>query len=410
MTVRRPRRSALAIRDLAAEALAGLLQRPARSALTMLGTVIGTASLVAILGFTATSAGQISARFTVLSATEVTVTDAGAKVRTIDPVLDFPADADQRARAVNGVADAGRYWRVPLPPGTQVSARALPGARDAHTLDVYAVSPGALRAAHTPVVSGTLFDEFHERRGERVALLGVPAAAQLGVSRLDAQPAVFLGGRAYTVIGIVRTPERLPQAGLGVIVPATTALDGYGPPAPDDPAKMLVETRLGSAQVVAAQLPTALRPEAPQLLSVAAPPDPRSLRDTVAADVDSLFLLLAGLALVIGAVGIANTTLVSVMERAAEIGLRRALGARRRQIAAQFVTESAVLGLLGGLVGTSLGVLTVVLVALVREWTAVVDPLVVLASPVAGALVGLLAGAYPALRAASIEPVDALRG
>lgn len=112
----------------------------------------------------------------------------------------------------------------------------------------------------------------------------------------------------------------------------------------------------------------------------------------------------------IGAVGIANTTLVSVMERAAEIGLRRALGARRRQVAAQFVTESTVLGLLGGLVGTSLGVLIVVLVTLVREWTAVVDPLVVLASPLAGALVGLLAGAYPALRAASIEPVDALRG
>ena len=102
------KRSALSFKDLASEAMAGLLQRPARSLLTMLGTVVGTASLVAILGFTATSAGQISARFTVLSATEVTVTDAAAKTRTVEPVLDFPADADQRARGLNGVVDAGR--------------------------------------------------------------------------------------------------------------------------------------------------------------------------------------------------------------------------------------------------------------------------------------------------------------
>jgi putative ABC transport system permease protein len=404
------KRSAFAVKDLAAEALAGLLQRPARSLLTMLGTVAGTASLVAILGFTATSAGQISARFTVLSATEVTVTDAGAKTRTVEPVLDFPADADQRARALNGVVDAGRYWKVPVPPETQVSARALPAARDARGLDVYAVSPGALRAAHTPVTTGALFDEFHERRAERVALLGAAAAAQLGISRLDSQPAVFVGNDAYTVIGIVGSPQRLPQAGLGVLIPAGTAVARYGVPSPDEPAKMLVETRLGSAQLVAGQLPLALRPDAPQLLSAAAPPDPRTLRDSVTADVDSLFLLLAGLALVIGAVGIANTTLVSVMERAAEIGLRRALGARRRHIAVQFVAESGVLGLLGGLAGASIGVLTVVLVALVQGWTAVLDPLVVFPAPLVGAVVGLLAGAYPAMRAASIEPVDALRG
>ena len=297
-----------------------------------------------------------------------------------------------------------------MPPGTQVSARALPAARDARGLDVYAVSPGALRAAHTPVLAGALFDEFHERRAERVALLGAAAAAQLGISRLDSQPAVFVGNDAYTVIGIVGSPQRLPQAGLGVLIPAATAVARYGVPSPDDPAKMLVETRLGSAQLVAGQLPLALRPDAPRLLEAAAPPDPRTLRDSVTADVDSLFLLLAGLALVIGAVGIANTTLVSVMERAAEIGLRRALGARRRHIALQFVAESGVLGLLGGLAGASIGVLTVVFVALARGWTAVLDPVAVFPAPLVGAVVGLLAGAYPAMRAASIEPVEALRG
>ncbi|WP_424183799.1 ABC transporter permease [Actinokineospora sp. G85] len=402
-------KSKLAVKDLAAEALTGLLQRPTRSLLTMLGTVIGTASLVAILGFTATSAGQISARFSVLTATEVTVVDAAAKTRTVDPILSFPADSDAKARALNGVVEAGRYWKVALPQGVQVSARALPGPRDVRNLDVHAVSPGALRAARTPVVSGVLLDEFHER-GERVALLGAAAAAQLGITRLDSQPAVFIGGEAYTVIGIIGSPQRLPQLGLGVVIPTTTALGRHGPPSPDDPARMLIETELGSAQVVAGQVPTALRPDAPNTLSAAAPADPKSLRDSVTADVDSLLILLAGLALVIGAVGIANTTLVSVMERSAEIGLRRALGARRRHIAAQFITESAALGLIGGIVGASLGVLTVVAVALVQDWTAVINPAAVYPAPLIGALVGLLAGSYPAIRAASIEPVAALRG
>ncbi|WP_197523272.1 ABC transporter permease [Actinokineospora pegani] len=330
------RRSHLALKDLTAEALTGLLQRPARSLLTMLGTVIGTASLVAILGFTATSAGQISARFSVLGATEVTVEDAAARTRTTDPVLSFPADADARVEALNGVVAAGRYWKVPLPQGTSVSARALPTPRDTRPLDVYAASPGALRAAHASVVTGTLLDPFHER-GEQVALLGSAAAAQLGITRLDAQPAVFVGNQAYTVIGIVGTPERLPQLALGVVIPTETAKARYGLPSPDDPARMLVETALGSAPLIASQLPLALRPDNPSALSATAPPDPRSLRDSVTGDVDSLLVLLAGLSLVIGAVGIANTTLVSVMERRPEIGLRRALGARRHHIAAQFI-------------------------------------------------------------------------
>jgi putative ABC transport system permease protein len=122
-----------------------------------------------------------------------------------------------------------------------------------------------------------------------------------------------------------------------------------------------------------------------------------------------LFLLLAAISLVIGAVGIANTTLVAILERTGEIGLRRSLGARPRHIAAQFLTESATLGTLGGLLGTSIGVSTVVLVAVIENWTAVLNPLYVMPAPLMGSVVGLLAGLYPALRAARIEPLEALR-
>jgi putative ABC transport system permease protein len=131
---------------------------------------------------------------------------------------------------------------------------------------------------------------------------------------------------------------------------------------------------------------------------------PRSCRSRCA-----LFLFLAAISLVIGAVGIANTTFVGVIERTAEIGLRRSFGARPRHVAAQFLAESAVLGTLGGLVGTSLGVGTVLLIAIINDWTAILHPLTVGPAPLVGTVVGLAAGLYPALRAARIEPADALR-
>ncbi|MGO9078865.1 MAG: ABC transporter permease [Streptosporangiaceae bacterium] len=108
-------------------------------------------------------------------------------------------------------------------------------------------------------------------------------------------------------------------------------------------------------------------------------------------------------------IGIANTTLVAVLERVGEIGLRRALGARPMHIAAQFLAESTALGLFGGLIGASLGIVTVLAVTIYHNWTALLDGRLVLAAPVAGAVIGLLAGLYPALRAGTVEPADALR-
>ncbi|WP_290863583.1 ABC transporter permease [Hamadaea sp.] len=396
--------------DLFAEATAGVVQRPGRSALTVLGTVLGIGAFVAILGLTSTAGGQIDRRFTTLSATEVTVTDVGVPASPDDTASSFPANAAERVRALNGVVNAGVWWPVPVrqPRITAAPPAAADSLAQTSGLSFHAADPGALEAMHPVVTSGRLFDDFHASRGEHVAVLGAAAAARLGVTRLDAAPAVFVEGLSYTVIGVFDDIQRHPELLLSVIVPTSTALTDYGPPL-DPRASMLIETRVGAADLIAKQAPLALRPDAPGRFKISAPADPRTLRGDIAGDLNVLFLLLAAISLVIGAVGIANTTLVAVLERSGEIGLRRSLGARRRHVAAQFLTESTALGTLGGLMGTSIGVAVVVSVALSHQWTAVLNPWTALPAPLVGSAVGLLAGLYPALRASWIEPVEALR-
>lgn len=397
--------SRLALRDLISEALSGVLQRPGRSVLTMLGTVLGVGAFVAILGLTATASGQIDKRFTVLSATEVTVHDAGSGDQ--DSPISFPVDASARVRAINGTVTAGAWWPLPVKPKAVSSTPSAPEGTG-QGVGLYAAEPQALEAMHPVMDSGVLFGDFHQLRKERVAVLGRGAAERLGIQRLDAQPAVFIDGSPYTVVGIVGDVKRSPELLLGVVIPSSTALAAYGPPK-DPRASMIVETRLGAAKVVADQIPLALRPDAPERLQVSAPVDPKTLKSGVANDLGTLFLLLAGISLVIGAVGIANTTLVAVLERTGEIGLRRAVGARPRHVAVQFLTESLALGTLGGLIGTCLGVGVVLAVAVAQNWTALLSMWTVLPAPFIGSAVGLLAGVYPSLRAASVEPVEALR-
>jgi macrolide transport system ATP-binding/permease protein len=133
------------------------------------------------------------------------------------------------------------------------------------------------------------------------------------------------------------------------------------------------------------------------------------VRDAVQSDLNVMFLLLGGLSLVVGAIGIGNITLVSVIERTSEIGLRRAIGATRWHIANQFLLESTTLGIVGGILGASLGILIVIAVSAYQVWTPVLDPAAPFMAPLVGGVIGLVSGTYPAVRAARLEPVEAFR-
>lgn len=376
--------------------------------LTALGTLLGVGAFVATLGLTSTAGAQISSRFDALKATEVTVQDGRPPPEgALEVDQAFPSNAERRLARLNGVRAAGVYWTV----GTDgVKVRRSP-VRDARgdneqTANLMAASPGALRAAGAHLLSGRLYDEGHEDRRAPVAVLGIGVAARLGILSVDRQPAIFIGNRAFAVVGIVDDVRHNTDLLLSIIVPTRTAERAW--PASDAQRAMLIETRLGAAQLIGRQAPRQLRPHDPDRLVTVVPPDPRTLRKDVEGDVDTLFLLLAAVSLVIGAVGIANTTLVSVMERIHEIGLRRALGARKRHIGAQFLAESALLGSVGGVLGTCGAVIVVVAVSALREWSPVMNPVLVLAAPLIGTLTGLAAGLYPALKAARTEPVQAL--
>jgi putative ABC transport system permease protein len=409
----------LSARDTAAEAVAGIVQRPGRSVLTMLGTVLGVGAFVAVLGLTATGAGQISRQFSVLEDTTVTVADNGpandvAQPGTYPPI-GFPPDADAIAGRIRGVVAAGVWWPVALPQGTIFSASQALSGVTSQTIDLTAASPGAVKAMDLTMAAGSPLSTYENDTAQHVAMIDTTTAATLGISptRLASQPAVFVDGIAYTIVGIYSSAQRVVSSGSAMLIPENTALADYGNPQPGigtyEEAQMVIATRTGAAQEVAREIAAAELPTNPKRLVVTPPQSPLKLQGEVNGDLAGLFLILALISLLIGAVGIGNTTLVAVLERTGEIGVRRAVGARPRHIAAQFLAESTALGTLGGLIGTCIGVGIVVIFAASKNWTAVLNPVYTLPAPLIGTVVGLLAGAYPALRAARTSPLAALR-
>ena len=395
----------MSFRDLLLEAFAGIFARPGRMVLTILGTMIGLAALVATLGLSRTASHQIVGRFDELAATQITVSSLPAEKD--EPTNELPWDASRRIRRLNGVVAVGTLSTVDVRKAlVSGSPFSDPGRRSEFKLAVEAASPDLFEAIRARLRTGRLPDEGHSRRSEKVAVLGPNAARQLGISKVAHLPSISIGDEVFLVIGILDTVERKHTVLSSVIIPEGTARDLYRLRAPES---VVIETEVGAASLLSRQVPLALRPDAPLGLKVASPEQPQPVRAGVESDLNVLFLMLGGVSLLVGALGIANMTLVSVMERIGEIGLRRALGATRRHIATQFLLESATLGILGGVLGASVGMLIVVGVAAYQTWTPVIDPLVPILAPLVGGLTGLLAGFYPSLRAARLEPVDALR-
>jgi putative ABC transport system permease protein len=397
--------------DAIREAVTGIAARPARAFLTSLGTLLGVAWFVTALGLVSTASGQVATTFADRLATQVTVRSAAPG--PAPAAYPYPADVSRRLEALTGVVAAGVYWPVKLARPVAVAAR--PGDQGAASQGaagqvVIAASPGFLAAAGVQVSLGRTISAWAQAHAAQVCLAGSAAAKALGVTDVQDQPVILINNETCVVIGIVSRALRRPALLRAIMLPTSTAIALWG--APDQHAgatpTVLIQTRPGAAAVVGRQAPYVISPARHDQFSVIVPVRPQRLRDQVTGTLTSLFFALGWVSLAIGALSIASVTWLSVRERSAEYGLRRVLGARRRHILAHVVAESAVLGLIGGLAGASLGVAAVILLARSHQWVPVIAPLSVLPAPLAGAAAGVLAGLIPGIRAARVQPALAL--
>ena len=384
------------LRSALSEAVTSIVRQPVRTLLCALGTVVAVGAFTTTTGLTESASNAVSASFNELRAT--TVEFQG-------PSTLSEADVARLAR-LRGVTRAGLVWYVdqqqPLPVVVGPTTTGLSQTQ----LSVTAMGPSALAAVGAVLSSGRFYDTGADLHHQMVALLGSGAASQLGISSSLGDPAINLSGVVLTVVGIVSSTEQESQALLGVIVPPYVAGVITGN---HDPRRVIARTAPGAAELIGREGPMELDPYQPGLVTAEVPPNPSTLRSQVQASLSTLLRVLSFAGLGIGFLVIAAVTIMSVAQRRSEIGLRRAVGYGRLEIARLIVLEAAGVGMLGGILGASIGVLATAAIASNDHWTPVMNTTLVLAAPFLGIAVGVLAGSYPAIRAARITPMAALR-
>ncbi|GII31278.1 ABC transporter permease [Planotetraspora mira] len=389
----------LAPGDILRLGLLGIRTRKMRAALSALGISIGIATLIIVMGIPASSQ---KALMNELSALGTNMLRAEPMPNQDPPVL-LPESADGMAARIAPVTVASAVANT----HAVVARSDKVDAGDAAGISVLASRVNLLAAVNGSVQYGRFLTASTDRFP--TVVLGYQAAARLGVNELppgQEPPQVFVGDHWFTVIGILRSMPLAPELDRSVLVGWEAArkylrFDGH-------PTVVYVQAREDALEDVREVLPATLHPETPDLVVVSRPSDALAAKRVTETTFSALFLGLAGVALLVGGIGVANTMVVSVLERRREIGLRRALGATRGHIRAQFLTESVALSGLGGVIGTLLGVLVAVGYSAYQGWPPVIPPVAAFGGIGGAVVVGMAAGVYPSIRASRLTPTDAL--
>jgi len=391
-------RSELHPSDLARTATIGARTRPLRAALSALGIMIGIGAMVAVLGLSESSKSELLAQLERLGTNLLTV-QAGAGIGRGDAVLpDESIDMVGRIGPVESTAyvinvDANVY-RTDLIPEAQTGGIA-----------VMATEPNLLDAVNGTVAVGVFLNDASA--GLPAVVLGSVTAQRLGIESLAASPMIWLGEEWFVVVGILESLDLHPNldrsALIGVGI-AESLLDSEDPPT-----TIYVRAQPEDVVAVANVLPATVNPEFPDQVNVTRPTDTLEVQEAADDTLTALFLGLGAVALLVGGVGIANVMVISVLERRSEIGLRRALGATRKHITYQFLSESILLAGTGGVAGVLLGTGVTAGWASYQGWDTLVPLVAVVGGLVAALAIGAVAGLYPALRAAKLSPTEALR-
>jgi putative ABC transport system permease protein len=384
--------------DMVGLGLAGLRARRSRTMMTAAGIAVGIAALVAVMGISASSRADLLSRLDALGTNRLQVQagnsigggtaaltdDAVAMIRRIGPV--------QRASGITGVSGTVRR--------TQYVSSSEGGG-----IGVEATDPGLLAALGGTLRTGRFLDGASAV--VPTVVLGSDAAATLGITDLAGDPMVFIGNEWFTVVGIMDPVPLYANLDSSVFIDQTFAAAHMG--AATAPQTVFVVAQPDQVDAVRGVLPATADPEEPTAVEVSRPTDAIAAKEAANSTLTALLLGLGGVALLVGAIGIANVMVIAVLERRTEIGVRRALGATKRHIRAQFLLESVLLAGLGGVAGVLLGA------AVTLGWTrwrgsVTAMPLLAVAAGVGASLaLGALAGLSPAARAARLDPADAIR-
>jgi putative ABC transport system permease protein len=392
--------SRLLPRDLLRLATVGLRTRKLRAALSVLGISIGIASLVAVLAISQTSKADLLAKIEGLGTNLLTVAPGESFV---GEETKLPAAAGGRISLLGEVESSAAVTAVE---GATVRRSSYVPPEITGGIFVAATDPGLLATLDGATASGRFIDRATERYPAIV--LGAKAAQRLGIPRADGLVQVYVAGRLFTVVGILDPLPLVPELDSAALIGYPAARRFFG--TDRSPSKVYVRARDGESQVraAAALLPSAADPWGPEEVAVSRPSDVLEAQAAAESSFTSLFLGLGAVALLVGGIGIANVMIISVLERRSEVGLRRALGARRRHIAIQFLGESFVLGICGGLTGVLLGIGATAAYAAYEGLTLLVPSIAVVGGLAAACVLGALAGLYPAMRASRLTPTEAL--
>ncbi len=388
--------------DLARLATVGMRTRPLRAALSALGIAIGVAAIVAVLGLSSSSQAGLLNEISMLGTNLLTV--ANGQTLSGD-TAELPIAAPGmigRIGPVTAVDDTGTVndvnaYRSPLIPSINSNA-----------LSVQATSMGLPDTVGTSVAAGRFLNPA--TASEPVAVLGAAAASRMGIDRIYPGERIWIvghsGGQWFAVVGILEPALLAPAIDSAVLIgfPAAQAYLGFD----GHPSQVYLRAHTDQVNAVHALLADTADPESPGEVAVGRPSDALVAQAEAEGALNSLFLGLGAVSLLVGAIGVGNVMLISVLERRSEIGLRRALGATKGQIRMQFLTEAMLLALIGGGVGVGLGAAATAVYARSQQWATVIPSVAWGGGLGSALLIGAVAGLLPAIRAARMSPTQAL--
>ena len=391
-------RSRLLPADLGRVGSIGLRTRRLRAALSAIGIAIGIASMVAVLGISESSKSELVSTLDRLGTNLLKV---GAGQGLFGDAAGLPSEATGMVARIGPVEQVASVGSVPA----NVYRSDAIAVGETNGIGVLATELDLLDTLGAAMASGTFLNaataEFP------AVVLGAVTAERLGISGPGENVVVWLGGHWFSVAGVLAPVELAGSIDRAALVGYPIADELFG--IEGVPTTIYVRSDPETIEAVSDVLPATINPEAPEEVEVSRPSDALEARAAVNDALTALLVGLGAVALLVGGVGIANVMVISVLERRQEIGLRRALGATKRHILGQFLTESLILAAVGGLVGVVLGSAVTVAYAGARGWDAVVPAYGLVGGVGAALLIGAVAGLYPAMRAARLAPTEALR-